>query len=154
MSNTIDELQREKIELEIKDLKREWYKRKDYLQILLPTTLAMLSLVYALVSEFLSSKYEQLQLQKEQLKLEVLYFEEKKQTLILSNTNLTMLKDSLVNSLKGEKDLMENLRTRLAQKQKEILQREAELIQLKSRRFIMKMKLRFFKLNTIERRKF
>lgn len=134
MDKTIEELQREKVELEIKDLKREWYKRKDYLQVLLPTTVALLSLIYALVSGFFNTKYEQLQLQKEQLKLEVLYFEEKREELILSNASLATSKDSLVNSLKNERSEMGSLRSTLAQKQNEIRQREIQLTELKSRK--------------------
>jgi len=56
MGNSIEDLQKYKIKLEIQELKKEWYKRKDYLQILLPTTIALFSLIYAIVSGFFSTK--------------------------------------------------------------------------------------------------
>lgn len=44
MEKSFEELQREKINLEISDLRRAWYKRKDYLQVFLPSIIYFLIL--------------------------------------------------------------------------------------------------------------
>ncbi len=92
----------------------------------------MFSLIYAVVSGFFSTKYEQYQLQREQLKLEVLYFEEKKKELINSNSNLTKLRDSLTNTLSDERNQADKLKNELVAKQKEVRNKENELNELKS----------------------
>ena len=133
-NKTIDELQCEKIQLEIKDLNRPWYKRKDYLQILLPTTVALMTLIYALVTGFFNTKYDLLQLQKETLNLEVVRFEEKRNELIETNNFLSSLNDSLLSSLSDERKSIQYLHDELQMKQREIIEREFQLTQLRSRK--------------------
>lgn len=141
MNKTVEDLQKEKLELEIAEIGRKWYKKKDYLQILLPATIAFASLLYAIVTGFFSTKYEQYLLQKEQLKLEVLYFEKVKNDLNINNAALSSTNDSLSSVLVVERRKMADLNSELLGKEvlihkKELLLRkkEEELFELASRR--------------------
>lgn len=131
---TMEELQREKLKLEIGDLNRQWYKRKDYLQILLPTTIALFSLLYAVFSGFFSTKYDKFELQKEQLKLDILYFEQKKEILSRENLYLSTLSDSLKKSLFSEKKKIQDYKSRVIRANSEISEKENELNELKSKK--------------------
>lgn len=68
-------LEEEKLRIEIEELRKKWYKRPNYLQILLPTTVAVGSLLYAISSGVFTTKYDQYLLQQERLKLETMRFE-------------------------------------------------------------------------------
>lgn len=128
----LDELQKEKIQLEIDELNKAWYKRKDYLQIALPATLALFSLIYAIVSGFFSSKYEQYQLQKEQLRLEVLYFEQKKEGLLKNNEILSITNAKLKATLDEKTHGILVLKGQLSDKQQDILKKEQDLALLQN----------------------
>lgn len=123
----LDELQKEKIQLEINEINKAWYKRKDYLQIALPAILALFSLIYAIVSGFFSSKYEQYQLQKEQLQLEVLYFEQKKENLLKNNEILSVANTKLKATLDEKTQGILILKGQLSSKQQDILKKEQDL---------------------------
>ena len=81
-------LEEEKLKLEIKELERNWFKKPQYLQVLLPTTLAIFSLLYAITSGLFSSKQELLELNKKRLETDIVAFEKEKQSLIYTNEDL------------------------------------------------------------------
>jgi hypothetical protein len=83
-----DKLAEEKLKLEIQELNKHWLKKPQYLQVLLPTTLAIFSLLYAITSGLFSSKQELLELNKKRLETDILSFQKEKETLILTNNNL------------------------------------------------------------------
>lgn len=114
--NEKQKLEEEKLKLDIIELKKPWYTKSNYLQVLLPTTVAIGSLLYAITSGVFSTKYDQLQLQKEQLKLETLYFQEKKDS-IMAQTDILLKKNVALSGLiqelnsrniKTRKDLINN----------------------------------------------
>jgi chromosome segregation ATPase len=82
------DLQKQKLELEIKELNRHWLKNPNYLQVLLPTTLAIFSLLYALTSGLFSSKQELLELNKKQLETDITSFQKQKDNLTSTNNML------------------------------------------------------------------
>jgi chromosome segregation ATPase len=82
------QLEEEKLKLEIKELEGHWFKKPQYLQVLLPTTLAIFSLLYAITSGLFSSKQELLELNKKRLETDIVAFEKEKQSLIYTNEDL------------------------------------------------------------------
>lgn len=134
MEKTKDDLEKEKIDLEIKELKRKWYKKKEYLQILLPTIIAFFSLIYAIVTGFFSTKYEQFELKKEQLKTETLYFEQKKEQLLSNNASLKTSNDSLAEVLQKKNVAINSLKNELTNTQTNIKEKGVELAELKSKK--------------------
>lgn len=97
----IEDLEREKVQLEIEELKRHWIKKPQYLQVLLPTVLAIFSLLYAITSGLFSSKQELLELNKRQLETDIINFQKEKKSLIETNnqlkTQIGFYNDSLEN---------------------------------------------------------
>lgn len=127
---SIEDLQKEKLRLEIADINKKWYKRKDYLQILLPTIIAVFSLLYAIASGFFSTKYDQYQLQKERLQLEVQRFEEKKESLLESNEQLTKSNKELSDKLQSEEQVAAQLKSELINRRNEAKALENKLVDL------------------------
>lgn len=84
----LEDLEKEKVQLEIDELKRHWLKNPHYLQVLLPTILAIFSLLYAITSGLFSSKQELLELNKRQLETDITNFQKEKTTLIGTNNQL------------------------------------------------------------------
>ncbi len=84
----LEDLEKEKVQLEIDELKRHWLKNPNYLQVLLPTILALFSLLYAITSGLFSSKQELLELNKRQLETDITNFQKEKTTLIRTNNQL------------------------------------------------------------------
>lgn len=105
-------LQKEKLRLEIENLKKKWYKKSDFLKVLLPTTLAIFSLIYALTSGFFSTKSELLELKKEQLQSEITEFEKDKTKLLITNKNLLAKRSQLYDSIKLLSDKSNNYENR------------------------------------------
>jgi len=153
MKKSLNKLQKEKVALEIKDLEKKWFKRKDYLQILLPTTVTIFTLIYALVSGFFSSKYEKFQVQKEQLKLEVLYFEQKKENLIDDNNYLRTINDSLTKTLENEKASITSLENEIVENQKNVKKKEFELSILKTQEKFFDSEINRLKVENAKRKK-
>ena len=99
MEKTIEELQKEKLELEIKEFNRAWYKRRDYLQVLLPTTLAIFSLFYAVATGLFNAKYDLYQLKEQHLKDSVVQFAKTKRQLIIGNDSLRNVQSKFRDSI-------------------------------------------------------
>ncbi len=95
-------LQKEKLQLEIAELNKKWYQKPDLLKVLLPTILAIFSLIYAITSGFFSSKSELLELKRQQLKFEITQFQKEREELLLSNKELENKKLNLIDSLKSQ----------------------------------------------------
>ena len=97
----LEDLEKEKVQLEIDELKRHWLKNPHYLQVLLPTILAIFSLLYAITSGLFSSKQELLELNKRQLETDITKFQTEKTSLIGTNnqlkTQIGFYNDSLEN---------------------------------------------------------
>jgi hypothetical protein len=87
MEKEIDELNKEKISLEIEKLRSPWYKNLELWKIVIPTVAILLSLYFTFGKGMLDSQKERLELQKEQLKLEILTFENQKNEILKSITN-------------------------------------------------------------------
>ena len=102
---SLKDLQEKKLELEIEELNRHWLKNPNYLQVLLPTTLAIFSLLYAITSGLFSSKQELLELNKKQLETDISAFQKQKDTLISTNNLLKIQIRKYNDSLKN-KDLI------------------------------------------------
>src|SRR5688572_5240612 len=86
MEKDIDDLNKEKISLEIEKLKSPWYKNLELWKTIIPTVAILLSLYFAFGKGTLDSQKERLELQKEQLKLEILTFENQKNEISKSIT--------------------------------------------------------------------
>lgn len=100
---TREELERKKIELEIKDLERPFWKRPVYVLAALPTMLAVVTLSVGLLNGYFSASLtklenqkQSLEVQKHDLETEIKAFEARRSELHLENE-----------SLKEEKHLLE-----------------------------------------------
>jgi len=65
-----DELERQKLELEIRELERKWWQRPVYLSILLPVALAALTVLTGILSGYFNRERKQLASDIEALKRE------------------------------------------------------------------------------------
>lgn len=108
MSNKIEPvvsvLEKEKLELEIKILSRNMKFRTDFFKALLPTILAILSLLYAFGSGFFEVKSESLRIEQHQLQMEIAQFEETKKELLQVNQSLRNQQILLIDSLRGQSE--------------------------------------------------
>ncbi len=114
----IEELQKQKLRLEIEELNKKWFKRKDYWQAIFPSLLAILSVIYALSSGFLNAKYETFQLQKEKLIRDIDFFEITKSKIIQDTVKLARERDVLIVSNKGLIKKMDSLTFRVLTSEK------------------------------------
>jgi hypothetical protein len=78
---TLTNLKLEKIELEIKDLKRRWYTRPNYLIAFATLFASVITLIWTLSSGVFSKKYENLQFDKNELSYEIRKFSEKRDSI-------------------------------------------------------------------------
>jgi chromosome segregation ATPase len=99
---TIEELEQHKLQLEIGLLERKWYQKPEFFQGVLPTVLAIFSLIYALSTGFFSRKSELLELRKGHLEIEIKQFERDRGDLISMNDHLKNRSDALVDSLSSQ----------------------------------------------------
>ncbi len=128
-------LEEQKLKLEINELEKKWYKKPNYLQVLLPTTVAIGSLLYAIFSGVFSTKYDQFLLQQERLKLETMRFEAQRD-------KVKEEFDEIV-----EKNLMLDTQLKQTEDKKLIVQKRLKIITLA----LAKYKLQ---LNNLEKEKF
>jgi len=92
---TKEELERKKIELEIKDLERPFWKRPVYVLAALPTILAVVTLSVGLFNGYFSASLTKLENQKHDLEAQVKDFEAKRDELHSENEQLKTEKESL-----------------------------------------------------------
>jgi hypothetical protein len=92
-------LEQKKIELEIKELERRWYKKTTFWVSAFPAILTISSLVWAFCSGLLNVKAEQLSLKKNELEFDIKRFEVQKDTLKWTIQQITNERDSLQSKL-------------------------------------------------------
>lgn len=127
-------LEEEKIQLEIAELKRHWIKNPQYLQILLPTTLAIFSLLYAITSGLFSSKQELLELNKKQLETDIAAFQKEKTTLLATNNNLKKQIAFYNDSLKNKDLILKKYENSFTKERAKISQLSQEVTTLRNTR--------------------
>lgn len=125
-----EKLEAEKLNLEIKKLKQPWYRNIELWKIIIPTVAIVVSLYFTFGKGLLDSEKQKLEIQKEQLKLEILQFEKKRSDIIDS----IALKDverqqliNLINNYKNTKDSL-TLSIRNLHSQTSVLKKENENI--------------------------
>ncbi len=92
---TKEELERKKIELEIKDLERPFWKRPVYVLAALPTLLAVVTLSVGLFNGYFSASLTKLENQKHDLEVEVKQFQARRTELHTENEELRKEKGTL-----------------------------------------------------------
>jgi len=102
--STKEDLDRRKVELEIKDLERPFWKRPVYILAALPTMLAVVTLSVGLFNGYFSASLTKLENQKHDVESQIKEFEAKRDKLNLENEQL-----------KTEKRLLETRITELQQ---------------------------------------
>lgn len=93
--SSIQKLKEEKLRLEIKELSKSWFKNPGYLQVLLPSLIALGSVVYAFQSDLISAQREKNELKEMQLKDSIAKFETRKTELQDTLNFLKVTRDSL-----------------------------------------------------------
>jgi len=101
-TNNKEQLQIEKLKLEVNSLKRTWWKNPTYIGIFIPAFLTLISLVYAISTGFFDKKYERYRVEKASLKLEILKFEDEKKSILYQRDSAL----TLVNNLKVEMEIL------------------------------------------------
>lgn len=91
----IKELEAEKLRLEIKELDKSWFKKPGFLQVLLPSLIALGSVLYAFQSDLISIQREKNELKEMKLENSIVKFEARKNSLIDTLKLLKSAKDSL-----------------------------------------------------------
>lgn len=111
-TNEVQELEKEKLRLEIAALKKPWYKRYIVLILpsLLPTCLALVTLFFVYNADVFNLKNERLNINKDKLELEITQFEvqkdaiqKEKQKLILDTVLLSTRLVNITNRLDSAK---------------------------------------------------
>lgn len=131
---TKKELEEEKLKLEVADLKRHWVKKPQYLQVLLPTTLAIFSLLYAITTGLFSSKQELLELNKKRLETDIFNFQKEKKTLTETNKNLKKQTELYNDSLQNKNLILKKYENSFTKERQKIQLLNEELITLKNTR--------------------
>lgn len=67
---TQKELEREKLLLEIEELKKKWWKKPSYIAALFPTVLALVTLIYGFTNGYFQASFIKLENQKHDLVIE------------------------------------------------------------------------------------
>lgn len=112
-SQTKDELEREKLRLEIALLKKQKGVVRYFFEKIFPALFTLIitvgSFSYALVNGVFDKKYQNLQLEKNQLQLDIVGFEIAREDIILENKMLSNQSDSLGSVVNGQKDSIQSL---------------------------------------------
>lgn len=132
------QLELEKISLEIVELKKSWWKKVEYLRIIIPSLLALISILLAFNSGLVDLSKKELEIEKKQLVYDISKFNDRKDSLyseyliVLSHYDstrlqlegVTLLRDSLVAELQDTRSLIESTSNELGQtKRQEFLLR-------------------------------
>jgi hypothetical protein len=94
----MEELEKEKLLLEIKKLKKPWYSNLEFWKVTIPTVAILASLYFAFGRGILDTEKSKLEAQKEQLKLEIVQFEIQKKEI----SHEILEKDSTRKLLEGQ----------------------------------------------------
>ena len=81
-AKTKDQLERDKLSLEIAELQREWWKRPAYIAAFFPSVLALLTLAYGLGNGYFDAEFARLENKKYELERETRLLEERKTRLL------------------------------------------------------------------------
>lgn len=92
MDTDKQELEKEKLQLEIAKLKTHWFKNIELWKVAIPTLAIIVSLYFTFGKGALDAQKDKLEIQKEQLKLEILTFENQKKEL---TNSISLSKDEL-----------------------------------------------------------
>src|SRR5437879_3451000 len=84
-----DELEKQKVALEIEQLREHWWKRPGYLAIVLPGLLAFATLIVGVSTGFFRNQYDLIQIRNEKAALEQRLLEQDKQKLNQDKEGLT-----------------------------------------------------------------
>ena len=76
-----EEFELKKLELEVKKLELPWYRNIEFWKVLIPTIAVLLSLYFTFGKGLIDSEKSKLEIQKEQLKLDISRFEERRDKL-------------------------------------------------------------------------
>lgn len=110
----MEDLEKQKLQLEILRLKLPWYKSIEFWKIIIPTMAVILSLYFTFGQGILDTRKEKLELQKEQLKLEIIQFQqtkaELKNSILFSSKELDSIKTVIVNYKEREKQLSNKIK--------------------------------------------
>ncbi|WP_116127318.1 RHS repeat domain-containing protein [Lewinella sp. IMCC34183] len=104
ISSSREKLEYTKLRLEIESLSIKWWKKPAYISVLIPATLALFSLIYAVVSGFFDKKYELYQIEKATLKLEAELFESERKSFVSKRDSFIRI----INSQKLELAYLQN----------------------------------------------
>lgn len=115
---SVEELEKKKLEFEIKELKKHWLTKPRYLSILLTAFLALISFIYTVRSGVFDKKYQTLKLEKANLQFEINSFNRKR--------------DSVENEFNILNDSLGKLKYSLKRKEYDLFQKIYEMEQLKS----------------------
>lgn len=113
---TKEQLEVEKLELEILNGKKPLYKKLSFYSALSPIVFSIVAILFSLFSGLFEMESKILTIKKENLKYEINNFENKKETLISITDNLKNEKDSLLlenNDLRSQNSKMKSLSTKL-----------------------------------------
>lgn len=95
----MEQLEKTKLELEIKKLKAPWYSNIEFWKVIIPTIAILVTLYFTVGQGLLDSEKRKLELQKEQLKLEILQFEGTKSDIQKDILNISTQRKDLENKV-------------------------------------------------------
>jgi chromosome segregation ATPase len=96
-----EELEKRKLQLEVKKLEVPWYNNIEFWKVLIPTIAVLLSLYFTFGRGLMDSEKSKLEIQKEQLKLDISRFEMKRDQLEVTILSKDSLKDALEHEIES-----------------------------------------------------
>lgn len=121
--------EQEKIELEVKDLKKSSFKKTNWWSIVIPLSFSIIPVLYLLLSGIFDNKYQEYKANKAILELDQRNFTDIKDSI---NDRITTIKDSLFiveNLFKSKRDSLQSFKNLVNQKE-ELLSSLSSNIQL------------------------
>jgi hypothetical protein len=110
---TKEELEKNKLELEIRKLRIRWYMNLEFWKVSIPTLAILISLYFTFGKGILDSEKTKLEIQKEQLRLDITRFEMKSTELSATITLKDNVRKKLENQIysleKQKSDLMDKV---------------------------------------------
>lgn len=131
----MNELEKQKLELEIKILKKPWFKKLEFYKVLIPTIAILASLYFAFGRGILDSEKSRLEVQKAQLKLDISTFEVEKNKLNKEVNTIhekkTELEKQIIEYEVQKRELLRKLRilgnkVSLSEEEKALIKKENE----------------------------
>ena len=113
---TQEELEKKKLELEIKKLNSPWFKNIEFWKVIIPTLAVLISLYFTFGRGLIDAEKTKLEIQKEQLKLDISRFE-------IKSADLT----TTINSKDSAKKLLEEQLLEYTLQKRDLINRIASL---------------------------